>query len=125
MGWKTRMAGSGGGYCCYCKRGPLEPSTSRSNLAFTRDHVNPKANGGGKTVPCCRKCNNLKSDLHPREWFWFIDHHPRWWKEFRNHAEVARVVAAERVRRTAAGEPPIAFRVLPPLTDHELEGIVP
>lgn len=45
----------------------------------TRDHVLPiKLGGGGYSwqhpniVRCCRKCNNKKGDMHPRDWYPFI-----------------------------------------------------
>jgi len=102
----------GGGFCCYCKRGPLLPSGGLGKLAMTKDHVNPRANGGGRWVPCCRQCNGLKGCLPPPEWFWFIDNHPAYWKTFRNHVEVTRAVAAEMARRVRAGEAPISNNLL-------------
>ena len=97
-----------GGFCCYCKRGPLLASTDRSNLSFTWDHINPRARGSGRKVPCCRKCNNLKGSLSPSDWFWFIDNHPGWWKTFRTNGQVEALVAAERVRRVRTEEEPIS-----------------
>lgn len=76
--------------CCYCKR-RLEAPTSPSRLAYTRDHVKPRAAGGTKTVPCCRQCNQLKGNLHPSVWRWFTINYPGWWKTFDTPAEVATV----------------------------------
>lgn len=95
-----------GGFCCYCKRGPLLSTTAKGHMAFTFDHIVPKAANGYRRVPCCRQCNTLKADLQPAEWFWFIDNHPLYWKEYTSPAQVAAAVAAERVRRVRDGEPP-------------------
>jgi hypothetical protein len=50
--------------CVYCKR---------NNLALTFDHFIPKSLGGTTTVEngrtSCRRCNKLKNDLAPEEWF--------------------------------------------------------
>lgn len=97
-----------GGHCCYCKRGPLLASTDRSNMAFTFDHIVPRVHGGWRRVPCCRLCNGLKGSLSPREWFWFIDNHPEYWRTFKTHEAISRVIAAERVRRVRDGEPPLS-----------------
>ena len=66
-------------YCKYCKR-LLDPPGSKSGLAFTKDHVKPKSQGGTRTVPCCWTCNQIKGQMMPREWFRFMDQNPQWWK---------------------------------------------
>lgn len=80
-----------GSTCCYCKR-VLLPTQPERDLSFTFDHVKCQASGGFRKVPCCRKCNSLKDDIAVGDWFWFIDAHPRWWKEFRFTSQVKRVV---------------------------------
>lgn len=77
--------------CCYCKR-QLDPSEPERPTSLTWDHVRAESDGGWKKVPCCRKCNFLKDNLTPEDWFWFIGVHPRWWKEFHHPAQVARIV---------------------------------
>lgn len=64
--------------CHYCRR-VLEPATSLSRLAYTRDHVVPRAMGGRETVPCCRYCNHLKGDTHLDVWDVFMRDNPEWW----------------------------------------------
>ena len=65
--------------CTYCKR-ELTRASSPSGLAFTKDHVMPRALGGVKTVPCCRTCNQMKGDMHPNEWRAFTEANPGWWR---------------------------------------------
>lgn len=52
--------------CVYCAT-PLEPETA------TLDHVYPRAHGGtnvpGNLVASCVRCNRLKGDLLPQEFF--------------------------------------------------------
>lgn len=80
-------------FCCYCRR-PLAGRSSSLGTAFTRDHVFPVASGiKGRWVPACRTCNFLKGDLTPSQWFWFIDHHPRWWRGFTTPQQVSEAVA--------------------------------
>lgn len=47
--------------CSYC--GIFLPSKR-----LTRDHVYPKSLGGVITTPCCRPCNEAKTNKLPIEW---------------------------------------------------------
>ena len=47
------------GNCSYCGK-----EFDESN--FTKDHVLPKSKGGGKVVPCCYECNQLKANNTPK-----------------------------------------------------------
>ena len=67
--------------------------------SFTRDHVRAESQGGWRRVPCCRKCNLLKGDLQPGDWFWFIAAWPRWWKQFDTPAQVKVAIRDEYRRR--------------------------
>lgn len=78
-------------YCCYCKR-QLDPPQPEKWTSLTFDHIRAESQGGTRKVPSCRKCNFLKDDLTPGEWFWFIQAHPRWWKEFSLPSQVKRIV---------------------------------
>lgn len=51
----------------------------------------PKSVGGQRKVPCCRRCNDLKGDIHPSVWRWFTEHYPGWWRTFATNIEVAQV----------------------------------
>lgn len=86
-------------FCMYCKRS-LTPARAEMGTSFTFDHVRAQSDGGWKRVPCCRKCNHLKSNLPADDWFAFIRAHPRWWKLFDTPAQVAR--AAMQMRTLAA-----------------------
>lgn len=88
-------------HCCYCKR-DLTPPQPECSTSLTWDHVKAESAGGWKKVPCCRKCNFLKDNLSPEDWFWFIATHPRWWKEFANPAQVFRVVREFRLAQAQA-----------------------
>jgi len=103
-----------GAICCYCRR-PLDPSTARTRLAATLDHITPEhlraaahVSGRGRWVPACFHCNQLKGSIHPSEWFWFIHHHDRYWRGFQTNYQVRFVLVEERTRRAYAGEAPIA-----------------
>lgn len=65
-------------FCYWCRRS-LQPSYSSQLLAFTKDHIVPRAMGGTKWLPCCRACNHMKEDMHPEKWREFIKKYPRWW----------------------------------------------
>ena len=88
-------------HCCYCKRELVSATPERSN-SYTRDHIHPEALGGGRWVPCCRACNQLKADLPTTDWLWFIDHHPRWWKTFATSDQVERVIREHRFAEAMA-----------------------
>lgn len=76
--------------CCYCRR-VLEAPTSRSRVAYTRDHLHPKWLGGQRTVPCCRQCNQLKGGMPLAAWQAFMDENPGWWRDLRyQRGEVVR-----------------------------------
>ena len=66
----------------------MTPAAQMCGTSFTLDHVKAESQGGWKRVPCCRKCNLLKGDLEPSDWFWFIGAWPRWWKQFDTPAQV-------------------------------------
>jgi hypothetical protein len=91
--------------CCYCKC-QLDAPTPERDTSLTWDHIRPESDDGWKKVPCCRKCNFLKDNLPPDDWFWFIATHPRWWKEFANPAQVKRVVREFRFSQAQAGARP-------------------
>lgn len=101
----TRLRTNSRAYCCWCKR-HLTDSTERCGTSATRDHLNPQAAGGGRWVPACFQCNQLKGDIAPDRWMWFIDHHPRYWRTFTTTQQVARVIVAEVFRRGALSAPP-------------------
>lgn len=96
-----RRRGSSGAWCYYCER-ELTPAGTEKGNSFTLDHVRPESQGGWRRVPCCRKCNLLKGDLDPSEWFWFIRAWPRWWKLFDTPAQVVVAVRDEYRRRSMA-----------------------
>ncbi len=51
----------------------------------TRDHVNPRVNGGGPIVMCCRRCNQDKMALTLREWVGVLYGRKDWrWKIVRD-----------------------------------------
>lgn len=56
--------------CPYCG-GPMSGSKF-SRKAPTKDHVNPKALGGGPTITVCAACNNLKGKMPLEDWLEFI-----------------------------------------------------
>jgi hypothetical protein len=100
-------------YCCYCRR-PLDRADSGTRLAATVDHVVATArreakgyDGKGMWVPCCFICNHLKGSLHVNEWWWFINHHPRYWRDFDSEYQVRLILVEERTRRAYAGTPPL------------------
>lgn len=94
-------------YCCYCKR-PLTPGKDQKGTSFTLDHVKARAAGGFRRVPCCHKCNQLKSDMHMEDWFWFIRAFPRWWKRFDTHEQVMVRIQEEYRRRAYANRDRLA-----------------
>lgn len=91
----TRRLEPGNPWCRYCKR-PLLLARLNASNSMTFDHVIPQARGGWKRVPCCRKCNMLKSDLDHDDWFWFIQTFPRWWKTFDTPEQVLAMVRQGR-----------------------------
>lgn len=99
----SRERGRRRAHCCYCKR-DLAPAQPERSTSMTFDHVRAESAGGWKKVPCCRKCNNLKDDLSPEDWFWFIATHPRWRKEFTLCSQVKRIVREFRWAQAQAGE---------------------
>lgn len=102
--WNTSQ-GSRHVTCCYCER-QLQTRNRDATDGLTFDHVRAESDGGWKKVPCCRKCNFLKDNLPPDDWFWFIATHPRWWKEFANPSQVKRVVREFRFGQAQAGARP-------------------
>jgi hypothetical protein len=91
--------------CCYCKR-QLDPPQPEIPTALTWDHVKPESDGGWKRVPCCRRCNFLKDNLTPPDWFWFIGAHPGWWKHFTHPEQVRTAVREFRFAQARAGVRP-------------------
>lgn len=87
--------------CCYCKR-QLTPAQPERGTSFTFDHVRALSGGGWRRVPCCRACNQLKGDLDPADWFWFIRTFKRWWKTFQTAQQVGQAVLDEHRRRAYA-----------------------
>jgi len=61
----------GNAVCCYCDV-PLKRYGDTSWLGATLDHWMPVALGGSSELEnlrlCCRRCNNLKADMHPLVW---------------------------------------------------------
>ncbi len=60
--------------CLYCN--VLTTSTPGTELERTKDHIFPRALGGGgrshsnpNIAIACARCNRRKADKHPREWF--------------------------------------------------------
>ncbi|MDI1263900.1 MAG: hypothetical protein PS018_11645 [bacterium] len=63
--------------CPYCN-GKMAVSKNHARPPLnipTRDHLNPRVNGGGPTIICCRRCNGNKSDHPLREWRDFLRRH--------------------------------------------------
>lgn len=65
------------GRCFYCDT-PVFKNNEKDNME-TRDHILPLGLGGGgyawanpNIVRACRKCNNEKGDMHPRDWYHLI-----------------------------------------------------
>lgn len=65
-------------HCFYCRRTLNDRRTARRNdrntgLDFTKDHKIPLCRGGENNrtniVPCCFRCNNLKSNMNAEEFF--------------------------------------------------------
>lgn len=56
-----------GRQCPYCSARMIGRTPRRADSP-SRDHVNPRALGGGPIIMCCRRCNLDKSDLPLREW---------------------------------------------------------
>lgn len=59
----TRAQGRNCPYCGIRMTGKVNRPASP-----TRDHANPRAQGGGPVVMCCRRCNQDKGALNLREW---------------------------------------------------------
>lgn len=56
--------------CPYC--GDPMNGSRYSRKSPTKDHVNPKALGGGPTITVCAECNNLKGRMPLEDWLEFI-----------------------------------------------------
>jgi 5-methylcytosine-specific restriction endonuclease McrA len=80
-----------GGWCCYCKR-LLTPAMPECSTSMTFDHVVARSLGGKGTVPCCRKCNNLKGSIEMNDWWWFVRNTPRYWKLYDTTQQVDRAI---------------------------------
>lgn len=68
-----------GASCHYCKR-TLEATSSRSNVAATRDHYVARSMGGEYRVWSCWACNQVKGSMAPEEWRAYRDANPNWWR---------------------------------------------
>ena len=103
-------------HCYYCKRQLSAPS-DRSRTAATRDHIRPKHEGGRRTVPCCRQCNQLKGGMSIEEWRGVMSEFPEWWKRFAHQGELIetrrRAIWANHRRKQEMGRFPRDIR-LPP-----------
>lgn len=95
--------------CCYCKR-QLDPSVPERPTSMTWDHVKAESDGGVRKLPCCRQCNHLKDNLPVEDWFWFIGAHPGWVKEFKNPAQVRRVIREFRFSQATSGQRPYRLK---------------
>lgn len=95
--------------CCYCKR-QLDATMPEIATSLTWDHVRPESDGGWKRVPCCRRCNFLKDNLPPEDWFWFIGSHPGYWRDFTNPSQVKMTVREFRFAQGQAGARPFRPR---------------
>lgn len=60
---KPMISNGKGAYCFYCQR-ILKATTDPGPRRATRDHVNPKSNGGGKRVWACFECNQRKGSTN-------------------------------------------------------------
>lgn len=56
--------------CPYC--GDLMNGARGRPKCPTKDHVNPRALGGGPTITVCAACNNLKADMPLEDWLEFL-----------------------------------------------------
>ena len=63
------------GRCFYCDR-ETQTQTQNCGTLRTRDHFWPRSKGGTQCVIACRRCNEMKGDQLPNEFFdkW----HNRW-----------------------------------------------
>lgn len=95
--------------CAYCKR-QLEATMPEIDLSLTWDHVRPESDGGWKRIPSCRKCNFLKDNLPPEDWFWFIGAHPGYWRQFDHPRQVAGVIREFRFNQAQAGQRPYRLK---------------
>jgi 5-methylcytosine-specific restriction endonuclease McrA len=59
--------------CPYCGE-RLVASRSDSRLFPTKDHLNPRALGGGPWIIVCRGCNNRKGCMPLEEWLALMKH---------------------------------------------------
>lgn len=68
-------------FCFYCQRILNDTRTMRrgdrnKGLDMTTDHKTPLARGGSdlpaNRVPCCFRCNNLKSDMTAPEFYVYV-----------------------------------------------------
>lgn len=57
----------------------------------------PEALGGYRCVPCCLHCNQLKADLHPEDWFFFIRRVPDYWRLYDTHEQLHRALLHMRI----------------------------
>lgn len=57
--------------CAYC--GVSLKGDYASVFIKTKDHVVPRSRNGNITVPCCLRCNSLKSDKSLENWYYLQD----------------------------------------------------
>lgn len=96
-----RLANGRRPHCCYCKR-QLDPPVPERPTSLTFDHILAESEGGRYKVPCCLRCNNLKDNLDPQDWFLFIDSTPGWWRTFTNPRQVREAVRELKVAQVRA-----------------------
>ena len=62
-----------GGRCFYCK---IIMTRERNKIhSRSTDHVHPQSKGGVKTVPCCKRCNQMKGDMSVRRFMSLVAKH--------------------------------------------------
>jgi len=54
-------------WCAYCGKKLLWERNTAGRQGASRDHVLPKSNGGGITIPSCVGCNKAKADRSAAE----------------------------------------------------------
>ncbi len=54
-------------WCAYCGRKLIWEKNAAGERNASRDHVFPKSNGGGVTIPSCVSCNRAKANRSAAE----------------------------------------------------------
>lgn len=72
-----RVIAALGSPCPYCgikmNGKPREHGPHRADMP-SRDHINPRSQGGGPTIMVCRRCNLDKADRTLAEWLNDLEH---------------------------------------------------